>query len=181
MPRWRVPRAGLVGWWCERGVTVWLRNGLLHFVRYARNGHPIDALQLAAAGADGRGLLALVEGGSAEMLDKPKGYDDDQLGDRPLVDARAVREIPAIWFWLTATSWKDGTPKQRGRLSVFYEDGILKAMMKDRDRGKCCWVAGTSWHGLLGALEAALVDPEHRWRPDRYAGEENGRGRRKSA
>lgn len=74
---------------------------------------------------------------------------------------------PTLWEYMTATTWDDGSARLPSSLLLFAQDGMLKGMLRDRDAGLCLWVAGSSISGLLGVLEAALLDPQTEWRVDR--------------
>jgi len=74
---------------------------------------------------------------------------------------------PVLWSHLTQTAWEDGQVRETSNLLVFCQDGMLKAMLRDREHGLCFWTAAGSLSGLLAALEAGLSDPQAEWRVDR--------------
>jgi len=74
---------------------------------------------------------------------------------------------PVLWSHLTQVAWEDGQVRETSNLLVFQQDGMLKAMLRDREHGLCFWTAAGSLAGLLDALEAGLCDPQAEWRVDR--------------
>lgn len=103
------------------------------------------------------------------MLEKPANRKVAGISAELPRDVRAVKEYPLLWDHLSQRKWADGSPRQTSSLMIFEQDGVLKAMLRDKDAGLCLWVASKSLYGVLGALEAALGDPEAEWRVDRQA------------
>jgi len=100
---------------------------------------------------------------------------------RPLTDPAFANPYPILWSYLTQMKWEDGSPRQTSSLLIFADDGVLKAMLRDREVGLCLWVAGATVQGLWDALEGALTDPRADWRADRkFEGDPAKRQRRKS-
>lgn len=93
------------------------------------------------------------------------------LASAVLTDKAFTSDYPLIWEHLTATKFDDGTARQTSTLLLFAQDGVLKAMLKDKEAGLCAWVSGATWDGLLTALELALGDDLFEWRQDRTAGQ----------
>lgn len=88
-------------------------------------------------------------------------------GPRVLTDPGFGGDFPLLWSYLTQNKWEDGTPRLTASLLVFADDGVLKAMLRDREAGLCLWVAGATVWGLFEALEGSLGDPRADWRQDR--------------
>lgn len=74
---------------------------------------------------------------------------------------------PVLWSHLTQVAWEDGQARETSNLLVFCQDGMLKAMLRDREHGLCFWTAAGSLGRLFEALEAGLCDPQAEWRVDR--------------
>lgn len=91
---------------------------------------------------------------------------------RLLGDAAAawVGAHPALWEFLTLEAFDDGTARQLAMLCMFYEDGVLKVALQDRQEGRTLWTAAQSPVDALDALEATLQAGEGEWRRSRGPG-----------
>jgi hypothetical protein len=98
-----------------------------------------------------------------------------EAADDPLVLAH-----PVLWDFLTSYEYLGGEARHPGSLLIFEQDGVLKAMLRDRDDGTCLWVAARGLSALLAVLEASLCDPAADWRLDRKGpGDQASRVKRK--
>lgn len=82
-------------------------------------------------------------------------------------DPKFSKSYPYLWSHLTQDVWDNGDERPTSGLLIFLQEGILKAMLRDKAHGLCLWVAATSFTGLLEALEAGVQDPGADWRIDR--------------
>lgn len=83
----------------------------------------------------------------------------------PLSALTGVLSItPGVVEYLTAVSYPDGSSRERSTISVFLEDGVVKACLSDRDQARTLWRSGPSVEDALMALEAAVVDGTADWR-----------------
>lgn len=165
----RKGRSKVVPWWEYHGVRAYRSGDDVYLVRYARWGAILDCCHVVLGAPTKSALIETVSMEVEEMLKKPEGRKVQGADVQIPRDIKAEKEIPTLWSYLTQTTWEDGTARQTAGLLIFAQDGMLKAMLRDKDAGLCLWVAGKSWAGLLGALEAALNDPEAEWRVDRQA------------
>jgi len=78
--------------------------------------------------------------------------------------------FPTLWDHLTQTTWDDGTPRETSSLLLFVQDGMLKAMLRDREAGQCLWTAGVSVATVMFQLDTALSDPNAEWKADKAPG-----------
>lgn len=104
-------------------------------------------------------------------MKKPDANARRVVGVSPMLvkDERYEKKCPTLWAHLTSLQWDDGTPRETSSLMIFAGDGMLKAMLKDREAGLCLWVASDGLEKLLLVLEAALNDPQQEWRVDRQS------------
>jgi hypothetical protein len=156
-------------WWEEMGVRVFRQGEVLHLVRYSRRGFPLDATTAYLGSDHFAAWLETVETGAEIVLQKPANRKVAGVASELPKDIRAAKEYPLLWDHLSQRKWDDGSPRQTSSMMLFEQDGVLKAMLRDKDAGLCLWVASKSLYGVLGALEAALGDPEAEWRVDRQA------------
>lgn len=151
------------------GVAVYRLGDWIHLVRYSRRGYPLDGASYLVGSDAPAAWLETVEVGVESMLQKPANRKVAGVSAELPKDVRAVKEYPLLWDHLSQRKWEDGTPRQTSSVMLFEQDGVLKGMLRDKDAGLCLWVASKSLYGVLGALEAALSDPEAEWRVDRQA------------
>lgn len=88
---------------------------------------------------------------------------------------------PNLSEHLTATQYEDGSPRQTSTILAFAQDGLWKACLRDREEGRCLWVAASAYELLIDALEAMLCDPEAIWRDDRLSGQQSASRQKKRA
>jgi hypothetical protein len=157
------------GWWRRMSVQVFWREGRLHGVLYSWFGVPIAWEYRHVGETGGRDLLLLV--GEMAMGLLKKG-DQRRVGGASgsLIEPDELSSrFPVLWSHLTHVEWAKDVPRETSSLLVFFQDGMLKGMVRDKDAGLCLWMASGSLGGLLDALEAGLCDPQAEWRIDRQA------------
>lgn len=74
---------------------------------------------------------------------------------------------PALLEWLTADQGPDGRKRQTATLFVFFEAGLFKGALNDRDSQMTAWVADLSPLGLLDALDVGLQSDSLDWKPNK--------------
>jgi hypothetical protein len=78
-----------------------------------------------------------------------------------------AKDYPALWEYLSAVSWEDGTSRETSTVLLFTEDGRVKACLHDRAEARSLWSSGEGVEGALGALEHALETGQAEWRRSR--------------
>jgi hypothetical protein len=159
-------RCPITWWWAKGGRAAW-RGGIVHAWTVDYWGRPtayapVHPLRIAEVGE-----AWAVEETIAMLLRKEDLEGRGGQAARVLTDPRFAGDYPILWSYLTQTKWQDGSPRLTSSLLVFSDDGVLKAMLRDRDAGLCLWVAGGTMSGLFDALEAAVSDSKADWRQDR--------------
>lgn len=81
-----------------------------------------------------------------------------------------VTHFPTVWEYLTETTYTDGQKRQTSSLNIFFQDGVFKCSLRDRDVGEILWASADGPLGCLKVLEGKLVSGEADWRKDTYAG-----------
>lgn len=74
---------------------------------------------------------------------------------------------PAIWEYLTLDTLDDGKERVTSMLCVFYEAGVVKVALQDRQEGLSLWVSSQSIPEALEALESRLQAGDGEWRQSR--------------
>lgn len=85
-------------------------------------------------------------------------------------------DCPAIVEYLSSERYPDGSARERSVLSVFIEDGRVKACLNDRDAGRTLWRSADGIEDCLILLETAIVDGTADWR--KAAGSWKGNAKR---
>jgi len=84
---------------------------------------------------------------------------------QPLSALTGVLSVtPAVVEYLTASTYPDGSARERSTISIFVEDGVVKACLSDRDQARTLWRSGASVEDAVMALEGAVVDGTADWR-----------------
>lgn len=120
-------------------------------------------------------------GGVGSALEGPRevGTDADVFPSRPVYDLRAAaagsaglvvsaRSLfgdtrPCLAAWMTETE-TNGRARITASLTLFTEDGKVKAALADRDGGYVLFRSAETTEGLLDALEEALSSGKADWR-----------------
>lgn len=166
-------------WFWYDGVRFAERGGVLYGWVVDRGGYPRSCGRWAVPGLPAAELLPWLESIAMGLLRKG---DKRVSAGAPVLDEATdplVQGYPALWAFLTQTRWEDDTARDPGSMLVFLQDGMLKAMLRDKNDGTCLWVAARGFTGLLDVLEACLLDPAADWRVDRKSAGEVARRVRK--
>jgi len=86
---------------------------------------------------------------------------------------------PALSEHLTATTYPDGGQRTTSTLLLFFDDGVWKACLKDRDQGRSLWHSTDSPGAILDELEALLQGEDQEWRKDREWSPTGGQKKKK--
>ena len=82
------------------------------------------------------------------------------------LDDDEQRRWPALAAWLTAGMWK-GVARETGSITLFYEEGRVKAAVSDRDSGLVAFVSSETILGLLDKVQRGLASGDMDWRESR--------------
>lgn len=77
------------------------------------------------------------------------------------------RSHPALADHLYAWVYPDGQPRETGSMLLFYESGLFKAAVMDRDAGMTAFVSAETLTGLLDAVDKGLHADKLDWRASR--------------
>ena len=88
----------------------------------------------------------------------------------PFVDPEFAKSYPAVYEYMTASVYPDGTTRKTSTLTLFCEDGQLKVCLSDKDRNAVLFSAGKGLKQALGALEGLLESDATPWRVGRGEG-----------
>jgi len=85
-------------------------------------------------------------------------------------DETFAKKYPALAEFLSAEEWDPETPRTRGTITLFWEEGGWKAAINDRDGGLVAFVAKRTFTDLLASVEKGLVGDSLDWRGGRPKG-----------
>lgn len=105
------------------------------------------------------------------FFSRPKAASSP-VGDRGNggVDKDLEGSCPTLANYLGSDTWPDGEVRQRSSMVIFYEDGVYKMCLSERDTNMTLWAASKDLLGLFGAMEARLTEPVVDWRKQRQKG-----------
>lgn len=83
------------------------------------------------------------------------------------IDTELAANCPALACYLGSDTWEDGEVRQRSSLVMFFEDGVYKVCLSDKDTNMSLWASSRSFLGLSEALEARLTEERVDWRKQR--------------
>jgi hypothetical protein len=103
-----------------------------------------------------------------------------EAGGLPCVSAASplARSYPALFAFVTETTWDDGTVREPGTFMVMSGDGLLKLWLHDREgSGRSAWAAGEALEDALAAADDMIATGSGEWRVDRPKGQARKPGR----
>lgn len=174
------PRRRHVPWWVARRVWLWPFGLGVCAVRYAPSGYALAGLACPWYHRPRVGDVCLGEEVAELMLKRSDVVVPMQGQVRQAVDTVTPERWPVLYHYLTQTTWDDGSPRELASLLVFVDAGTWKAMCKDKDSGRCLWVAAPTFSALWDVMEAALGDPHADWRADKMASGASSHKKRKA-
>ena len=91
----------------------------------------------------------------------------------PPPDPEFEAAYPALWEYLTVTSWGKDQPRRTSTITLFSDDGAWKVSLNDRDQGYGLFATGSTLENALETLEELLTAPagppwrkNREWRPE---------------
>jgi len=72
---------------------------------------------------------------------------------------------PSLVSFLKDDKWSDGTPRVTGTISLFVQEGALKAAINDKDRGVVGFISAPAFYELLFAIDQGIEHDSIEWRP----------------
>jgi hypothetical protein len=85
-------------------------------------------------------------------------------GGAAFPDAAFAKDYPALYEYMTAQQWPDGTTRKTSSVTLFCEDSQLKVCVTEKNDGTVLFAAGKTLKSALAALEGLLTSAETPWR-----------------
>jgi hypothetical protein len=80
-----------------------------------------------------------------------------------------LEPFPALKEFMTARKGEDGKERTPSPLSLSFDAGVFKGLLKEVDEGLMLWASAGSYQGVLEALEGQLTSEAPDWRKDKWA------------
>lgn len=101
------------------------------------------------------------------LLKRPSANPDQPRPALPVRLQVKASEVKTVSCYVGDTTYEDGSERETSTVLVFWDDGLIKAVLNDRAEGRSLWVSGSSILDVLVALEDALQSPMTEWRANR--------------
>lgn len=85
-------------------------------------------------------------------------------GQLPCADPKFLKDYPVLAEFLMRVLWEPGQPREKGSVFTFFEDGMFKACLNDKDTGQVAFLSSSSFAGLWEAVEKGLAKNALDWR-----------------
>lgn len=82
----------------------------------------------------------------------------------PFPDGKFSKAYPALYEYMTAFEYPDGTTRRVSSVTLFCEDCQLKACLSEKESATVLFACGKTLDGVLSALEGLLTAPDTPWR-----------------
>jgi hypothetical protein len=91
------------------------------------------------------------------------------VGAGPMfTDPVFMKDWPALYEYMTEQKFPDGKPRKTCSLTIFGDDGQVKACLNDREDNLVLFASGKTMKTALNALEGLLTAPETPWRKSSF-------------
>ncbi len=153
-------------WWAMRVGAVRYR-GVIYMWRVGWGGVPDRCRCFVAPSPNWREWDEFFYDEVLKMLQKGDSRKVSGQSASSLDGGEWAGSFPGLWSHMTQVRWEDGSARQPSSLLIFEQDGMLKAMLRDKSAGLCLWVAARSVPDIFCALEGGIMDADTEWRQDR--------------
>lgn len=79
-------------------------------------------------------------------------------------DEKWAKGLPILCEYLSHSAYEDGSPRERSKLSIFSQDGLVGVALNDPEEHASLYRTGESVEKALQALEKALGASQADWR-----------------
>lgn len=75
--------------------------------------------------------------------------------------------LPCLYEFLTLQLWEPGSPRKPGTVSIFWEDGVWKCWLNDKDASRSACASAPCLQSLLLKVDQKLMEDSLEWRKAR--------------
>jgi len=93
--------------------------------------------------------------------------------NKPLVMSAWSESFPMLWDYLTTSVYDGGESRLTSSLTIFVQDGVLKACVNDRDLDRSAFFTGETMEDLLISVDDSLREDDCDWRVKRGTSPQN--------
>lgn len=90
-------------------------------------------------------------------------------------DSVFAKAYPALAEFLSLEAWSETEARERGTITLFWEDGAFKASINNRDSEEVAFVCKKAFKTLLETIEKGLATDSLDWRKSFARGKGKGR------
>lgn len=101
---------------------------------------------------------------TAPRMKKPTHSGHPPATETPWKDSDFEGDYPFLYAFLCESKWDDGTARETGTLTLFTNDGVLKAVLNDRAFNRSAFTSAPTLSGLFDQMESALEQDCVEWR-----------------
>lgn len=94
---------------------------------------------------------------------RPKGLKSDK-STNPLEDSDFQKDYPALYEYLSAVLFSDGSPRETSTMTIFVEHGRFKAAVNDRHNEGVLFCSADTYGELMEVVEECLKTGDGDWR-----------------
>lgn len=141
------------------GRLVYQRIGILWKPWGGAAWLPVDLVPFLSTQEMGEMLMAKVK--RLDPSERPEGVPA-VVSDPELVSSR-----PTLAEYLYSVQYPDGSPRKSSSMTIFAQEGVIKAVLKDPDNERALWASGDTLDDLLDNLECMLDSDTTVWRAER--------------
>lgn len=85
-------------------------------------------------------------------------------------DPAFFKKYPALAEFLSLEAWDEQTARERGTLTLFWEEGCFKLAVNDRDSEQTTFLSKGTFLGVLESLEKGFKEDSLDWRAQKGKG-----------
>lgn len=104
----------------------------------------------------------------AQYLRQKQTPGQDGMSDHQATVEDFPAALAGLAEFLTLDRWEDGKKRRTGSITVFSDEGSLKACLSDKDTDAVAFVSAPSWVQLLHLVEEGIRGSSLEWRRNRY-------------
>lgn len=134
----------------------------------------IRAGGMSCTSSRGKSILQADRRADMRFVRRELGVPSLSIESGGMPDAVWMERLPALWEYLTAEEFEDGSAREVATILAFFEEGQWKVCLNDRAREASAWKSGRTLFSAMEALDADLQAGTQEWRVSRGKGRRRG-------
>jgi len=103
-------------------------------------------------------------------MKKPVPVDGASATPATMIFVGCMAKLPLLSEHMGTTVYDDGSARETSTVSLFVEDGCMRAALNDRDNRRSLYISAEGVEACLKGLEAMLADERAQWRAWKVGG-----------